>query len=98
MKFIEIIKLDAFYIEIGPEKWVTIPSGYDGISLNNGNLKILSGGRQYHLPHIGDKFVKMIPKTIQTDRLPSDIDGYIKKIEINKNDGNDLTHYLKART
>ena len=28
MQFINTVNLDEFYIEIGPEKWVTIPSGY----------------------------------------------------------------------
>ena len=28
--FVKIIYLNDFYIEVGPEKWVTIPDGYDG--------------------------------------------------------------------
>lgn len=36
MVFIKTVNLDSFYIEIGPEKWVTVPSGYDGISINRG--------------------------------------------------------------
>lgn len=36
MVFKKIVNLDSFYIEIGPEKWITVPSGYDGISINRG--------------------------------------------------------------
>lgn len=45
MTFIKIVNLNSFYIEIGPEKWydsilniirITVPTGYDGISLNRG--------------------------------------------------------------
>jgi hypothetical protein len=35
------IRLDSFYIKIGPEKWVTVPEGYDGISVNRGSIRIL---------------------------------------------------------
>jgi len=38
------INLDAFYIKIGPERWVTVPDGYDGISINRGKIKVLPGG------------------------------------------------------
>lgn len=41
MTFIQLVSLDSFYIEIGPEKYITIPEGYDGIALNRGNLRIL---------------------------------------------------------
>lgn len=36
MIFIKIVNLKSFYIEIGPEKWITVPTGYEGISLNRG--------------------------------------------------------------
>jgi hypothetical protein len=52
MLFKKVVKLDSFYIEIGPEKWVTVPTGYDGISINRGQVKILEGGKQHHLPHV----------------------------------------------
>jgi hypothetical protein len=45
LTFIKVVSLDSFYIEIGPEKWVTIPDGYDGISVNRGSIRILPGGK-----------------------------------------------------
>lgn len=38
---------------------------------------ILEGGEQHHLSHVGMKFLKMIPKILQTDRVSTNIDGYI---------------------
>jgi hypothetical protein len=58
------VRLDSFYIHIGPEKWVTVPDGYDGISVNRGSIRILKGGKQHHLTHVGDMFSKMVPKTL----------------------------------
>jgi hypothetical protein len=52
MIFKKNVSLDSFYIEIGPEKWVTIPTGYDGISINRGQVNILEGGKQHHLSHV----------------------------------------------
>jgi hypothetical protein len=54
--FVENISLDSFFIKIGPERWITVPDGYDGISVNRGKIKILKGGKQHHLSHVGDKF------------------------------------------
>ena len=45
MIFIKNVDLNSFYIDIGPEKWVTVPDGYDGISINRGKLQILCGGK-----------------------------------------------------
>ncbi len=45
MKFIGKVSLSAFYITIGPENWVTIPEGYEGISINNGLIRLLEGGK-----------------------------------------------------
>lgn len=39
------ISLDQFFIRIGPERWITVPDGYDGISINRGQIKILEGGK-----------------------------------------------------
>jgi len=36
--FVNTISLDSFFIQIGPEKWVTVPEGYDGISINRGKI------------------------------------------------------------
>ena len=82
LTFKKIVTLDTFYIEIGPEKWVTIPDGYDGISVNLGRLQILKSGKQHHLSHVSDKFVKMVPKTLLTDRIPTDIPKYVKNLKI----------------
>jgi hypothetical protein len=79
LTFIKVVSLDSFYIEIGPEKWVTIPDGYDGISINRGSLRILKGGKQHHLAHVSDKFVKLVPKTLLTDRVPTDVATYVLK-------------------
>ena len=35
------ISLDAFFITIGPERWITVPDGYDGICVNRGKIRIL---------------------------------------------------------
>jgi hypothetical protein len=65
-------------------------------------MQILEGGRQHHLPHVGDKFVKMVPKSLLSDNIPTDIPGYIKKLNIDmKNarlDLNDPTIYLQTKT
>lgn len=45
MKLIKYMNLESFFINAGPEKWITIPTGYDGISLNRGSIKILEGGK-----------------------------------------------------
>lgn len=84
MVFKQIVELDSFYIEIGPEKWVTVPDGYDGIAVNRGKIKVLKGGKQHHLSHAGEVFAKMVPKTIQTDRIPTDIPSYVNSIENNR--------------
>jgi len=41
LTFMKTVSLDAFYIEIGPEKWVTVPEGYDGIAINRGKIRVL---------------------------------------------------------
>jgi len=41
MKFMGTVNLNSFYIEIGPEKFVTIPDGYNGIAINRGKIRIL---------------------------------------------------------
>ena len=60
MMFIKIINLNSFFIEIGPENWVTVPMGYEGISIDRGQIKILEGGKLHHLPHVAEKFAKMV--------------------------------------
>jgi hypothetical protein len=45
MIYVNTISLDQFYIQIGPERWVTIPDGYDGLAVNRGQIKILPGGK-----------------------------------------------------
>jgi hypothetical protein len=96
------VRLDSFYIEIGPEKWVTVPEGYDGISVNRGSIRVLEGGRQHHLTHVGDMFSKMVPKTLQSDRIASDVPGYVNKQslgdQIRTADYNDQTEYLHTVT
>lgn len=44
MIFKKNISLDQFFIEIGPERWITVPDGYDGIGVDKGNIMILEGG------------------------------------------------------
>ena len=88
MVFKQTVELDSFYIEIGPEKWVTVPDGYDGIAVNRGKIKVLKGGKQHHLSHAGEVFAKMVPKTIQTDRVPTDIPTYVKNLERNQEQRN----------
>ena len=45
MLFVSKVNLNSFYIEIGPENWVTIPEGYEGISINTGKIRLLEGGK-----------------------------------------------------
>jgi len=52
--FINNISLDSFFIKIGPERWVTVPDGYDGICVNRGKIRILEGGIQHHLSHVSN--------------------------------------------
>ena len=52
MAFKQIVEVNQFYIEIGIEKWVMIPDGYDGIALNRGRIRVLPGGRSHHLAHV----------------------------------------------
>ncbi len=47
------------------------------ISKNNVYTQILI----YTNEQIGDKFVKMVPKTLMTDRVPTDIGQYIDQLE-----------------
>ncbi len=83
---------------------MTILDGYDGISVDLGELKVLKGGMQHHLSHVGDKFVKMIPKSLLTDAIPTDIGGYIDKFSASNNnqliriDPSDPTLYLHTTT
>ena len=72
-----MVKLNFNLLILGPERWVTVPDGYDGISVNRGQIRILQGGKQHHLPHVGEKFLKIVPKILQTDKIPSDIPAYI---------------------
>ena len=50
--FKKLISLDSFYIQIGTERWITVPNGYEGISVDRGIIKILEGGKQHHLEHV----------------------------------------------
>ena len=58
--FLKRISLDQFFIEIGPERWIIVPDGYDGIALNRGKITILGGGKQYHLPHVNIYYIGWI--------------------------------------
>lgn len=58
--FVAEIRLDSFFIRIGPERWITVPDGYDGISVNRGKIKILEGGKQHHLEHVLNLFRSVI--------------------------------------
>ena len=71
MMFIKIINLNSFFIEIGPENWVTVPMGYEGISIDRGQIKILEGGKLHHLPHVAEKFAKMVLNLRNPYGLPS---------------------------
>jgi len=54
------------------------------------------------LNHVGDKFVKLVPKMLLTDVIPSDIPGYIQKISfrrhLDKVNMADPTAYLHTVT
>ena len=59
---------------------MTIPEGYDGIAVDLGRMRVLEGGHQHHLPYSGFTFSKLVPKTLLTDRVPTDIPGYIQTL------------------
>ncbi len=44
MIFKQNISLNDFFITIGPERWVTVPEGYDGIAVDRGTIVVLKGG------------------------------------------------------
>ena len=84
LTFIKTHDLKSFFIEIGPEKWVTIPTGYDGVASNNGKLEILKGGDVYHLDHAKYKFLKLVPTQVQSDFVPSDVHKYLTALKSNR--------------
>ena len=45
MIYMSTISLESFYIKIGPERWVTVPEGYDGIAVCRGEIRVLEGGK-----------------------------------------------------
>ena len=34
--------------------------GYEGISIDRGQIGILEGGKLHHLPHVAEKFAKIV--------------------------------------
>jgi hypothetical protein len=105
MNFLKMIRLDKFYIKVGPEKWLTIPEQYDGIALDNGKTVILKGGRQHHLSHENYKFAKLVPKILLTDRIVTDVVRYIELLRTTggalpkkSDDTQDTSYYLQTKT
>merc|ERR1711998_18861 len=69
MKFHESVDLNNSIIRLGPYTILTVDEGYSAIAQDNGEQKILEGGRTHLLPHRNFKFEKFMTQKIQTDDL-----------------------------
>merc|ERR1711988_1142675 len=69
MKFHDSVDLNNSIIRLGPYTILTVDEGYAAIAQDNGEQKILEGGRTHLLPHRNFKFEKFMTQKIQTDDL-----------------------------
>lgn len=67
MTFDKLIDLSSPVIQIGPYTLLTVDQGYSAITQDNGEQKVLAGGRTYMLTHRNWKFEKFMTEKIQTD-------------------------------
>lgn len=67
LEFKELIDLSSSLIRLGPYTLVTVDEGYAAVTQDNGEQKILEGGKSYMLTHRNWKFEKFMTKKIQTN-------------------------------
>lgn len=67
IEFVELIDLASSLIRLGPYTLVTVDEGYAAVTQDNGEQKILEGGRAYMLTHRNWKFEKFMTKKLQTN-------------------------------
>jgi len=70
LRFVEHVDLNSNVIRIGPMTLVTVDEGYEAITEDNGQQKILEGGTAHLLTHRNWKFQKFVSKKINSDNLP----------------------------
>jgi len=63
----ELIDLSTSLIRMGPYTLITVDEGYSAVTQDNGQQKILSGGKSYMLIHRNWKFEKFITEKLQTN-------------------------------
>jgi len=69
MAFVQAYDLNNNVIRMGPLTLVTVDSGYSAVTEDNGEQKVLTGGKTYLLTHRNWKFQKYIPQKIQSSNL-----------------------------
>lgn len=69
MTFEKSFDLNNNVIHLGPYTLVTVDSGYSAVTEDNGEQKVLTGGKTYLLTHRNWKFQKFIPQKIQSSTL-----------------------------
>lgn len=67
IQFQELIDLASSLIRLGPYTLITVDEGYAAVTQDNGEQKILEGGRAYMLTHRNWKFEKFMTKKLQTN-------------------------------
>ncbi|CAE7453142.1 unnamed protein product [Symbiodinium sp. CCMP2592] len=67
MEFERLIDLASSVICLGPYTLITVDEGYAAVTQDNGEQKILEGGRAYMLTHRNWKFEKFMTKKLQTN-------------------------------
>jgi len=65
--FHSLIDLASSLIQLGPYTLVTVDEGYAAVTQDNGEQKILEGGKTYMLTHRNWKFEKFMTKKLQTN-------------------------------
>lgn len=67
MEFERLIDLSTSVIRMGPYTLVTVDEGYAAVTQDNGQQKILDGGKAHMLTHRNWRFEKFITKKLQTN-------------------------------
>mmetsp|Transcript_89086 Transcript_89086/g.212704 ORF Transcript_89086/g.212704 Transcript_89086/m.212704 type:complete len:527 (-) Transcript_89086:347-1927(-) len=67
IEFNRLIDLASSVICLGPYTLITVDEGYAAVTQDNGEQKILEGGRAYMLTHRNWKFEKFMTKKLQTN-------------------------------
>jgi len=69
MVFVKVYDLNNNVVRLGPLTIVTVDSGYCAVTEDNGEQKILDGGRIYLLSHRNWKFQRYMSQKIQSNNL-----------------------------